>query len=116
FVLGSSNLGAALVLVVPLLAVGVVTKLLDARIKAYRSADREATASVTGLVGDVVAAATTIKVNHAIEPVLARLRVLVARRRATAVRDRVLDETVMAFSRGAADVGLGLVLVVGASA
>ena len=116
FVLGSTDLGAALVLIVPLFAVGVVTKLLDARIKAYRFADREATASVTGLVGDVMAAATTIKVNHATEPVLNRLRVLVARRRDTAVRDRVLDETVMAFSRGAADVGLGLVLVVGAAA
>ena len=116
FVLGSTDVGAALVLIVPLLAVGVVTKLLDARIKAYRFADREATASVTGLVGDVMAAATTIKVNHAIDPVLNRLRVLVARRRDTAVRDRVLDETVMAFSRGAADVGLGLVLVVGAAA
>jgi len=41
---------------------------------------------------------------------------LVDRRRVTAVRDRVLEEGVEAFSRGAADVGLGLVLFVGAGA
>ena len=34
----------------------------------------------------------------------------------TAVRDRVLDEGVMAFSQGSADVGLGLVLLVSAGA
>jgi ABC-type multidrug transport system fused ATPase/permease subunit len=36
---------------------------------------------------------------------------LVDARRRTAVRDRVLDESVWAFSQGAADVGLGLVLL-----
>lgn len=63
-----------------------------------------------------MAAATTVKVNDATGPLLARLRVLVDRRRVTAVRDRVLEEGVEAFSRGAADVGLGLVLFVGAGA
>ncbi len=116
FVLGSTNLGAALVLVVPLFAVGVATKLLDSRIKEYRAADRAATAEVTGLVGDVMAAATTVKVNRADESLLGRLQLLVDRRRTTAVRDRVLEEGVQAFSRGAADVGLGLVLLVGAGA
>ena len=63
-----------------------------------------------------MAAATTVKVNDAIEPTMARLRRLVDQRRRTAVRDRVLDEGVQAFSQGAADIGLGLVLLVSASA
>jgi ATP-binding cassette subfamily B protein len=63
-----------------------------------------------------MAAATTVKVNGAGENVLSRLRVLVDRRGTTAVRDRVLNEGVMAFSHGAADVGFGLVLVVSAGA
>jgi ATP-binding cassette subfamily B protein len=42
--------------------------------------------------------------------------VLIDLRRHTAVRDRVLDEGVQAFSQGAADVGLGLVLLVSAGA
>jgi len=116
FVLGAADANAALVLVFPLFAVALVTRVLDTRIKEFRAADRQATEHVTGLLGDIMAAATTVKVNAAAEPMLARLRVLVDRRRHTAVRDRVLEEGVMAFSQGAADVGLGLVLLVSAGA
>jgi ATP-binding cassette subfamily B protein len=116
FLLGSADALAAAVLLVPLVGVVVTTKALDGRIKRYRADDREATAAVTGLVGDIMAAATTVKVNNATNAMLGRLRGLVDRRRRTAVRDRVLDEGVMAFSQGAADVGLGLVLLVSAGA
>ncbi|HYN32207.1 MAG TPA: ABC transporter ATP-binding protein [Ilumatobacteraceae bacterium] len=116
FVLGAADPTAALILIIPLLGVGVATRVLDSRIKEYRAADRAATEQVTGLLGDVMAAATTVKVNNAAEPMIARLTVLVDRRRQTAVRDRVLEEGVQAFSQGAADVGLGLVLLVSAGA
>lgn len=116
FVLGTADAGAAAVLVIPLFGVGIATRVLDTRIKEYRAADRRATEHVTGLLGDVMAAATTVKVNDAAEPMLRRLGVLVERRRHTAVRDRVLEEGVMAFSQGAADIGLGLVLLVSAGA
>ncbi len=116
FVLGTADATAAAVLVIPLLGVGIATRVLDTRIKDYRAADRLATEHVTGLLGDVMAAATTVKVNDAAEPMLRRLGVLVERRRHTAVRDRVLEEGVMAFSQGAADIGLGLVLLVSAGA
>ncbi len=115
FALGAADARAAAVLVLPLLGVAVVTRSLDKRIKAYRVADREATEHVTGMLGDVMAASTTIKVNGASDAVLARLKVLVDRRRHTAVRDRVLEEGVTAFSQGAADIGLGLVLLVSAA-
>lgn len=116
FALGAADAVGAAVLIVPLLAVAMATRTLDGRIKRYRAADRAAAAAVTGLVGDVMAAAATIKVNDASEHLLARLSTLVDRRRETAVRDRVLDEWVMAFSRGAVDIGLGLVLIVSAGA
>jgi ATP-binding cassette subfamily B protein len=116
FVLGAADARAAAVLVIPLLGVGIATRVLDTRIKEYRAADRRATEGVTGLLGDVMAAATTVKVNDATEPMLHRLAVLVERRRVTAVRDRVLEEGVQAFSQGAADIGLGLVLLVSAGA
>ncbi|HSL73739.1 MAG TPA: ABC transporter ATP-binding protein [Ilumatobacteraceae bacterium] len=116
FVLGAADARAAAILVIPLFGVGIATRVLDSRIKAYRAADRVATEHVTGLLGDVMAAATTVKVNDASEPMLRRLAVLVARRRHTAVRDRVLEEGVQAFSQGAADIGLGLVLLVSATA
>ena len=116
FVLGAADARAAAVLVIPLLGVGIATRVLDTRIKEYRAADRRATEGVTGLLGDVMAAATTVKVNDATEPMLRRLAALVERRRFTAVRDRVLEEGVQAFSQGAADIGLGLVLLVSAGA
>lgn len=116
FVLGSVDARATAVLLIPLAGVALATRTLDGRIKAYRAADRDAASSVSGLLGDVMAAATTVKVNDAIDPTMARLRVLVGNRRRTAVRDRVLDEGVQAFSQGAADIGLGLVLLVTASA
>jgi ATP-binding cassette subfamily B protein len=114
--LGAADAVGAAVLLVPLIGVVLTTKALDGRIKQYRADDREATAAVTGLVGDIMAAATTVKVNNATDAMLARLKSLVDHRRRTAVRDRVLDEGVMAFSQGAADVGLGLVLLVSAGA
>ncbi|HUF98573.1 MAG TPA: ABC transporter ATP-binding protein [Ilumatobacter sp.] len=114
--LGTANAAAAAVLVVPMLSIVVVTRVLDSRVKSYRAHDRVATGDVTSLVGDIMAAATTVKVNRADSALLARLKTRVDRRRTTAVRDRVLDESVMAFSRGATDLGLALVLVVGAAA
>jgi ATP-binding cassette subfamily B protein len=116
FVLGSIDSGAAAILLLPLAAIAIGTRALDTRIKRYRSADRASAAAVSGFVGDVMAAATTVKVNDATEPALARLEQLVDARRHTAVRDRVLDDGVQAFAQGAADVGLGLVLLTAAGA
>ena len=116
FILGAADARAVAVLLLPLIGVAITTRTLDNRIKRYRAADRVATAEVTGLVGDVMAAATTVKVNDATDSLIDRLQVLVDRRQRTATRDRVLDETVQAFSQGAADVGLGLVLIVSAAA
>jgi ATP-binding cassette subfamily B protein len=116
FVLGAADIRAAAILIIPLIGVAVATTTLDRRIKEYRAADRVATEAVTGMLGDMMAAATTVKVNDAIDPMLVRLGVVADRRRDTAVKDRVLDEGVQAFSQGAADVGLGLVLVVSAGA
>ncbi|MDO8390240.1 MAG: ABC transporter ATP-binding protein [Actinomycetota bacterium] len=116
FVLGSIDAGAAAILIVPLAGVALATRALDTRIKRYRAADRAAATAVSGFLGDVMAATTTIKVNGAAPAALHRLRTLVDARRHTAVRDRVLEEGVQAFAQGSADVGLGFVLLVTAGA
>lgn len=115
-VLGAVSPVATLVILVPLASVAVVTKVLDVKIKAYRTADRAATAAFTGLLGDVMASATTVKVNATVEPALAKLQGLADRRRHTAVRDRVLEDGLLAFSTGSGDLALGLVLLVSVSA
>ncbi len=116
FVLGRVDGRAAAVLVVPLGGVALATRALDGRIKRFRAADRAATGQVSALLGDLMTSVTTVKVNDAAPRALERLRLLVDQRRHTAVRDRVLEEGVQAFSNGAADIGLGLVLLVTASA
>ena len=116
FVLGSIDPSAAAVLAVPLVVVAVATRMLDRRIKEYRAADRLIAGQVGGLLGDVLSAATTIKVNAADESALARLQILVDQRRHTATRDRVLEQGTDAISEGSSDVGLGLVLLISAAA
>lgn len=105
---------ATAVILVPMAVVAVVTRALDLRIKAYRRADREATATVSGLIGDVVTGALTVKVNDAAPSALARLERAMDARRRTATRDRVLDDGLRAFGSSTSDIGLGLVLVVAA--
>jgi len=116
WIMAAIDATATAVVLIPMVAVAVVTKMLDTRIKYYRRADREATAAVTGLVGDVMAGATTVKVNAAVEPVLARLRGLVDVRRHTATRDRVFDDALQSVTSGSGDVAMGLVLIVAAGA
>lgn len=114
--LTSANPVGAGAVLVPLVLVVVISRLLGNRVRAYRRADREATAAVTQLVGDTMAAATTVKVNGAADAVLRRLQGRVDTRQQTAVRDRVLTETIWTTGRAATDVALGLVFVVGAGA
>ena len=116
FVLGAIDPAAAAILLVPLATVAFATRLLDGRVTRLHAADRAAAGAVSGFLGDTMAAATTLKVNGAAPAALDRLRTLVDTRRHTAVRDRVLEEGGQAFSQGAADIGLGFVLVVTAGA
>ena len=116
WVMASIDATATAVVLIPMAAVAIVTKMLDTRIKYYRRADREATAAVTGLVGDVMAGATSIKVNDAVGPVLGRLRRLVDVRRHTATRDRVFDDALQSVTTGSGDVAMGLVLITAAGA
>lgn len=113
-VMASIDLPATLVVLIPMVTVALVTMVLDTRIKQYRRADRQATAEVTGLLGDILSAATTVKVNNAADSSLARLKTLVDVRRRTAVKDGLLNEGLYEFSQGSADIGLALVLMVGA--
>lgn len=103
---------ATSVLLVPMVAVALVTAALGRRRREVHRLDRQATSEVAGLLGDVMAAATTIKVNGAEGPVLARLKRAMDHRRTTAVRSRVYNEAIRAFGQSTAEIGLGLVILV----
>ena len=100
------------VLVIPMFAVAVVTTLLGNRLREVHRLDRLATGQVTGLLGDVMAAATTVKVNRAERLALRRLRSVMDHRKTTAVRAGVYQQAIRSFGQSTAELGLGLVILV----
>ena len=100
-------------MVVPMAIVGAAATALGARLRIAHRRDRAATAEVTGLLGDVMSAVTTIKVNRAEEPILARIRATMDARRVTAVRVRLYDYAIRSISHSTAEIGLGLVILAG---
>lgn len=116
FFIGRADPAVAVIIFVPLLIVVIASQILDGRIKRYREADRAAAGRVTSHIGDVMAAATTVKVNNATDSVVDHLADLSQRRLRTAVRDRTLDEGIFAVSNGIVEVAFGVVLVVSAGA
>lgn len=103
---------ATAVLVVPMFAVALVTTVLGNRLREVHRLDRLATGEVTGLLGDVMGAATTVKVNRAEQLVLARLAMVMDRRKDTAVRAGVYQQAIRSFGQSTAEIGLGLVILV----
>ena len=100
-----------LVAVLPIAAVTVVNQLLARRIRATRLADREATERVTGFLGSVFGAALALKVAGAEERAVAQLRERNQGRSRTALRDRVLTDSLNAFSASTVHLSVGLVLL-----
>lgn len=100
-----------LVVVLPLLAVYGANVAFADRIRRVRKADREATARVTGYLGDVFSAVLAVKVAGAEAPAVRRLQQLNGARLRTSVRDKVLTDTLDAFNGSTVDVTIGLVLL-----
>jgi ATP-binding cassette subfamily B protein len=104
------------VVIAPLALVIAVNRILARRIRATRRADREATAAVTGFLGSAFSAVLALKVAGAEDRAVDELRRRNATRSRTAVRDRVLEDSLTAFSASTVEVSVGLVLLVVASA
>lgn len=100
----------------PLAAVIILAQHLGKRAKAYRTAARQATAEVTGLIADMFNGTQAIKVAHAEERIIGRFRRMNDTRRQAMVKDRLLTQLVEALSEGTVDVGVGLVLLLAAQA
>ncbi len=113
-VLARIGLGVALAVGLPLVVAAAVGYLLTPLVRARRAADRAVTSEVTGFLGEVFGAVTTLTTAGATPAVLDRLRVLCARRRVTAVRDRVAEQLLPAVGAGTADLALAAGLFVSA--
>ncbi|QBI19828.1 ABC transporter ATP-binding protein [Egibacter rhizosphaerae] len=110
---GIDPLVAAVVLV-PVAVSFALNNALATWLRRWRRADREATEGVTGFLGDAFASVLTIKTAGAERAVVDRLAVRNARRRTTALRDRLLEDALRGANTASVPVTIGLVLLVAA--
>lgn len=103
-------------LVLPLLLVLILNRLLAAAIRRVHSRARQLGAAVTAFIGETFAGVLAIKTAGAEPAVLARLREHNRRRRAAAVKDRLLIDLADASTSAGVELSIGLVLLLAAPA
>ena len=110
-IMSTISKSAALVVLLPLGFVTVVTRYLTPRLYAARAADRAATSQVTSFLGETFAGLLAFRLAGREEAALTRLEQHTERRRKTAVRDTVLQQTIDGISSSTTDVTIGLTLL-----
>ncbi|MCO5994570.1 ABC transporter ATP-binding protein [Actinoallomurus rhizosphaericola] len=105
-----------LALVLPMIAVGVLSRLLGTAIRRLHRRARRLGAVVTAHVGDAFAGILAIKTAGAEDAVLARLRAHNRRRRNAAVRDRLATDLLDTVTSATVEIGMGIVLLIAAPA
>lgn len=112
----SINVAITLGTFIPLAVVIFVAQRMGGLARRYREASRKATSEVTGMIADMFNATQAIKLAHAEERIIERFRRVNSERREAMVKDRLLTQFVEAMSNGTVDVGLGIILLMSASA
>ncbi|MFF4195727.1 ABC transporter ATP-binding protein [Nonomuraea sp. NPDC001831] len=103
-------------LVVPMLAIGVLSRLMGRVIRWRHQQARELGAGVTAFVGELFGGVLTLKTAGAERAALDRLRTLNARRRDAAVRSRLATDLLEAATGTTVELGVGVVLLLAAGA
>ncbi len=99
----------------PLVIVVAAAERMSGRIRRYRTAAREATGGITGMLGETFGSVQSIRVAGAEASTLAHFRRLNDGRRREMVRDRVLTATLESVFWNTVNIGVGLILILGAS-
>jgi ATP-binding cassette subfamily B protein len=115
-VLVAVDVRLALTIVVPAVIVMIVANSFGPLLRRWRRAARQATAQVTGFVGDAFGAIASIKAAGAEEGVTARFTKLGHDRAQHAARDEVGTQLLYTLSGATADLALALSLVAAAPA
>jgi len=115
-ILAAVSLPAAVAVALPIVAVVWISRALADRLRAWRLAERTATATVTGFIGDTFGAVTAVKVATAERAVAERFDQLGAERAVAARRDQVGTQVSQVLGGITANAGLGLALVLTAPA
>lgn len=97
--------------VLPVLVAVVLCRQLGDRLRAWRRQEREATAEVTGFIGDVFGAIGAVKVAGAERSVARRFEALGEVRAIAARRDQVATQVLRTSSGAVGNLGTGLVVL-----
>lgn len=108
------NAKFTLLVFLPLVAIALIIQYAETRIKRYRSASRQATQQVTGLIGEMFAAVQAIQVAGAETTILDHLRRLSDQRRQRMVQDQVFTTVLHSSLENLVSLGTGLILLVAA--
>ncbi|MFI7422165.1 ABC transporter ATP-binding protein [Nonomuraea sp. NPDC049684] len=103
-------------LVVPMLAIGVLSRLMGRVVRRRHQRARELGAGVTAFVGELFGGVLVLKTAGAERAALDRLRALNARRRDAAVRSRLATDLLEAATGTTVELGVGVVLLLAAGA
>ncbi len=107
---------AAVAMALPVVVVLWIGQVLASRLRRWRMAERQATAGVTGFIGDAFGAIGAVKVAAAEPAVLGRFQELGRVRAAHARRDQVGTQVSQVLGGITANAGLGLALLLAAPA
>ncbi len=105
-----------LVVFLPMTIIVAVVNLASRRIEIYRKANREATAQVTGFLGEVFGAVQAVQVAGAEDGVAAHFRHLSEQRLEASVRDRVFNGILESIFWNTVQIGTGGILLVAGQA
>jgi ATP-binding cassette subfamily B protein len=113
-VLASINALFTLAVFIPLLVTIVAVNLASRSIRRFREQSQAATGAVTGALGDIFGAVLAIKAAGTERHVARFFETVNDRRRVASLRDTLLLQTLTSFSANAANVAIGLLLLVAA--
>ncbi len=113
-ILFTVNARLTLFVFLPLVAIAFVVQQAEARIKRYRSASRQSTQQVTGLMGELFGAVQAIQVAGAEQTVLHQFQQLNEQRRQRMVQDQVFTAILNSILENLVNLGTGLILLLAA--
>ena len=113
-VLARINALFTLAVFVPLLATIIAVNLATRRIRRYRQANQAAIGAVTGALGDIFGAVQSIKAAGTERHVARYFDQIIERRRQAALADLLIVQTLASFSSNAANIAVGVLLIVSA--
>ncbi|HEU4321959.1 MAG TPA: ABC transporter ATP-binding protein [Roseiflexaceae bacterium] len=99
---------------VPLLVTIVAVNVATRRIRRYREATQAAIGAVTAALGEIFSAVQQIKVAGAERQIVRHFDLVNEQRRRAALRDLLLSQTLTSFASNAANVAVGLLLLLAA--